>query len=237
MPVAFGPFEVNAHTGELRKRGVRVRLSGQPFQILLLLLARPGNLVTRDELREQLWSDGTFVDSEHGLNAAINKLRRALGDAAERPHYIETLTGRGYRFIGTIERPSDAVSSAGEPRVAQEEGDPLADARGVEQNRGFSQGAVEPNRAPVRQERRAPRPSLVGWSSVAVAVCLAAVVVLAWHDHYSAGEPPWKITRLTADAGMSDDPALSPDGALVAYASDRNAVDERDLFAGGLDLY
>ena len=112
-PVVFGPFEVNAHTGELRKRGVRVRLSGQPFHILLLLLAKPGELVTREELREQLWSDGTFVDFEHGVNAAINKLRRALDDSAEHPRYIETAPGRGYRFIGTLEREPDAVRSAG----------------------------------------------------------------------------------------------------------------------------
>ena len=109
----FGPFEVNAHTGELRKRGVRVRLSGQPFQILLLLLAKPGDLVTREELREQLWSDGTFVDFEHGLNAAINKLRRALGDSAEHPRYIETAPGRGYRFIGVLERESELSFTGG----------------------------------------------------------------------------------------------------------------------------
>src|SRR5215471_6949381 len=76
--LAFGPFEVNAEAGELRKRGVRVRLSGQPFQILLALLAHPGEVVTREQLREEIWAETTFVDFEHGLNAAVNKLRRAL---------------------------------------------------------------------------------------------------------------------------------------------------------------
>src|ERR1035441_8140547 len=80
--LAFGPFEVDAAGGELRKGGVRVRLSGQPFQILLVLLAHPGELVTREQFREQVWSEGTFVDFEHGLNTAINKLRRAPGEAA-----------------------------------------------------------------------------------------------------------------------------------------------------------
>lgn len=99
---AFGPFEVSAGAGELRKSGVRIRLSGQPFQILIVLLERPGDLVTREELREKLWNYQTFVDFEHGLNAAINKLRRSLGDSAERPKYIETVKGRGYRFIGSV---------------------------------------------------------------------------------------------------------------------------------------
>ena len=104
--VAFGPFEVNAQAGELRKKGVRVRLSGQPFQILLVLLAHPGDVVTREQLREEIWSETTFVDFEHGLNAAMNKLRRALGDTAENPRYIETLPRKGYRFIAPIAAPS-----------------------------------------------------------------------------------------------------------------------------------
>src|SRR6185437_11621425 len=99
---AFGPFEVDASSGELRKRGVRLHLSGQPLQILLILLAHPGEVVTREQLREEIWAETTFVDFEHGLNAAVNKLRRALGDAAEKPHYIETLPRKGYRFIAPI---------------------------------------------------------------------------------------------------------------------------------------
>jgi DNA-binding winged helix-turn-helix (wHTH) protein/Tol biopolymer transport system component len=101
--LAFGSFEVDPLAGELRKGGVRVRLAGQPFQILLVLLAHPGEVVTREELRGHIWSDGTFVDFEHSLSAAINKLRRALGDSAENPRYIETVPGRGYRFIGSVQ--------------------------------------------------------------------------------------------------------------------------------------
>ncbi len=100
--LAFGPFEVDPAAEELLRGGARIRLSGQPFQILMMMLARPGELVTREELRDQIWSEGTFVDFEHGLNAAMNKLRRALGDAAENPRYIETIPGRGYRFVGNI---------------------------------------------------------------------------------------------------------------------------------------
>ena len=101
--LTFGPFEVNASTGELKKGGIPVRLPAQPFAILVLLLQRCGELVTRQQLREQIWGEGTFVDFEHGLNAAMNKLRRALGDSAENPRYIETLPGRGYRFVGTLD--------------------------------------------------------------------------------------------------------------------------------------
>jgi DNA-binding winged helix-turn-helix (wHTH) protein len=101
--VTFGPFEVDASTGELFKSGVRIRLTGQPFRILILLLDHAGEILTREKLREQIWGEGTFVDFEHSLNVAINKLRRTLNDSAETPRYIETLSGRGYRFIGSIE--------------------------------------------------------------------------------------------------------------------------------------
>ena len=92
----FGPFELHSQSGELQKNGTRIRLSGQPLRILLLLLERPGEVVTREELRQQIWGDGTFVDFEGGLNAAVNKLRRALNDSAEKPRYIETISGHGY---------------------------------------------------------------------------------------------------------------------------------------------
>ena len=98
----FGIFEADLRTGELRKRGVRVRLQEQPFHVLAVLLARPGELVTRDELRGGLWSVDTFVDFEHGLNKAINKIREALGDSAESPRFVETVPRRGYRFIADV---------------------------------------------------------------------------------------------------------------------------------------
>src|SRR5262249_6723481 len=89
---------------ELRKHGRRLKLSAQPFEILLLLLRRAGRLVSRDELRAKLWPANTFVDFDHGLNAALNKLRETLGDSATRPRLIETVPGRGYRFIGSLEK-------------------------------------------------------------------------------------------------------------------------------------
>jgi len=102
-PIRFGVFQVNLHTGELRKNGSKIKLEGQPFQILALLLERPGNLVTREELEHKLWAPGTFVDFEHSINAAVKRLREILGDSADSPHFIETLPRRGYRFIYPVD--------------------------------------------------------------------------------------------------------------------------------------
>ncbi len=102
MLIPFGPFEADLSSQELRKHGVHLRLPRQSFQILKMLLERPGNLVSREELRLALWHSETFVDFEHGLNAAINRLREALGDSADHPKFIETLPRRGYRFIGPV---------------------------------------------------------------------------------------------------------------------------------------
>ncbi len=101
--VRFGPFELDLVTGELRRSGLRLSLQDQPFRILALLVQRPGELVTRERLREALWPGDVFVDVEHGLNVGIAKLRRALGDVAEAPHYVETLERRGYRFMAAVE--------------------------------------------------------------------------------------------------------------------------------------
>ena len=102
--VRFGTFELDTRTGELRKSGVRINLPDQPLQVLKTLLERPGELITRDELRQRLWSAETFVDFEHGLNAAVRRLRDALGDSADVPRFVETLPRRGYRFIAPVIR-------------------------------------------------------------------------------------------------------------------------------------
>src|SRR5215469_9482441 len=102
--VRFGPFELDAHANELYKHGLKLKLQGHPIRILAMLLERPGELITRDEIQQTLWPNekGTFVDFEHGLNTAVRKLRQALGDGAETPQYVETLPRRGYRFVGQL---------------------------------------------------------------------------------------------------------------------------------------
>src|SRR5215469_318826 len=97
--IRFGIFEVDLRAGELRRNGSRVKLQEQPFQILVALLDRHGEVVTRDELQKKLWPADTFVDFDHSLNAAIRRLREALGDSAENPRFVETVARRGYRFI------------------------------------------------------------------------------------------------------------------------------------------
>lgn len=194
---AFGPFEVNAGAEELLRSGNRVRLPRQPFHILLLLLAQPGDIVTRDQLRDHIWLDGTFVDFDHGLNAAMNKLRRALGDSAENPRYIETLPGRGYRFIGTLHQLEH----------------PLA----------------PQNLSAMVVQGTPPRDRWMWWL-VGAGAC-AASFALGLRLHESQPAPaPWKLVRLTADAGVSDAPALSADAKLLAYSSDQAGEGQRDIY-------
>src|SRR5882757_4965465 len=118
----FGAFTADARSCELRKQGARIKLQERPFQLLLALVERPGDLVTREELRQRLWPDGTFVDFDHSISSAVNKLRAALNDSARHPHYIETAGRRGYRFLYPVTLTEAAatprISSAAEPPPA-----------------------------------------------------------------------------------------------------------------------
>ena len=107
----FGVFELNLAAGELRKNGAKLRLQEQPFRVLALLLERTGDVITREEIRQKLWPADTFVDFDHSLNTAVNKLREVLGDSASNPRYIETLARRGYRFIAPVQTESSHSSS------------------------------------------------------------------------------------------------------------------------------
>src|ERR1700675_4372366 len=132
--IRCGVFEIDLKAFELRKHGLRLKLAEQPFQILAILLEKPGDIITREELRERLWPGDTFVDFDHGLNNAVMRLREVLGDSPESPRFIETLPRRGYRFIAPIEempapgqvghagelRETQAIVSAAHPDVARE---------------------------------------------------------------------------------------------------------------------
>ena len=115
----FGVFEADASTGELRRKGVRVRLAAQPLQVLFMLLERPGELLTREEIAKRLWPDGTFVDFDNGVNSAVNRIREAIGDTAANPRFVETLARRGYRFVAPVEKVcgGERVLSADEVRI------------------------------------------------------------------------------------------------------------------------
>src|SRR5579864_8560059 len=114
--VRFGVFEVDLRAGELRKKGIRIKLQGQPFLLLITLIKQRGELVTREELRRTLWTEDTFIDFDHSLGTGVNKLREVLGDSAANPRFIETLPRRGYRFIAPIE----VVGASEDPPVVSE---------------------------------------------------------------------------------------------------------------------
>jgi len=114
--VRFGIFDADLQTGELHKNGVRVPLQGQPFQVCAILLSHAGELVSREELRQKVWPEDTFVDFDQALNTAITKIRTALGDEPDNPRFVETLPRRGYRFIGSVDKPSPLEPSPTAPK-------------------------------------------------------------------------------------------------------------------------
>ena len=190
--IRFGVFEANLRTGELRKGGMKLKFSGQPFQVLAILLERPGDVVTREELQKSLWPD-SFVDVEHNLNTAVNKIREVLGDSAESPRFVETLPRRGYRFIGELERPVE----------------PAVQVLTVKPDRGS-------------QSRQAWLKIAAGLVAVLV-VALAAVVAYRWHrPHRTQGEAVLTAVPFTAMSGRATSPAFSPDGSRIAFAWNGN---------------
>ncbi len=195
--VRFGVFELDAHSGELRKSGVRLSVQDQPLQVLKLLLDRPGELVTREELRQQLWPSDTFVGFEHGLNAAVGRLRETLGDSAETPRFIETLPRRGYRFVGTVVHDGAGVVAGDRPTVAEVP-------------------------APTRQELRPP-PARRTYVVAMSAVALALLALLSW-GAFSLGtragvrlQPTFH--QLTFRRGGVVSARFTPDGKTVVYGA------------------
>ena len=118
--VRFDGFEVDLRAQELYKAGRKIKLQGQPFHVLAILLERPGDVVTREEMQKRLWPADTFVDFDHSLNTAIKKLRQALGDDLKKPRFVETLPKRGYRFLVSVKRPATSASVAAVPAAARE---------------------------------------------------------------------------------------------------------------------
>src|SRR5580704_15381083 len=121
--VRFGVFEVDLRSGELRKKGAKIRLQGQPFLLLITLLKQQGEVVAREELQRTLWPEDTFVDFDHGLDTAVKKLREVLGDSASNPRFVETIPRRGYRFIAPVEAigESETAPAASQAPINQME--------------------------------------------------------------------------------------------------------------------
>jgi Tol biopolymer transport system component/DNA-binding winged helix-turn-helix (wHTH) protein len=206
--VRFGTFEVDLRLGELRKNGIRVKLTGQPFQILVILLEHPGDLVTREQLHRRLWSSDTFVDFDRGLNAAINRVREALGDSAENPRFVETLPRRGYRFIAPLVDSSPARASW-----------PAAESNVSPALTGTGPGALPVSEASERKPVSRRFKLLLGGVSIFVVLAVVAVALLS---KPSRRPSEWdlqtmKVSRLT-QSGNAVNVAISPDGHYVAYA-------------------
>ena len=202
----FGTFELDREAAELRKRGLRIKLQEQPYRILCLLLESPGEVITRDVLCAALWPEDTFVEFERSLNAAVAKLRQALGDSAENPRFIETVSRRGYRFIAPIETFAvSETTSAVELRRAQV----------AESAPAIATNATAPTSITEHGQKR--------WiPGGALAVLVVAVAIGVIPRQHSRTEIAPEMTRLTFDSGLTTDPAASPDGKLLAYASDRS---------------
>jgi len=200
--VRFGAFEVNLRSAELRKQGLKVKIQEQPFQVLAMLLERPGQTVTREELHNKLWPADTFVDFEHGLNAAINKLREALGDSADNPRFVETLPRRGYRFIAPVETMG---AQGGAPAVA-----PVS-------SPAMPVAAMSPSPAEtVVRHRRYSR----HWEVLVPAALIAGAVLTYWLMRPAAPPPELKERRLTGNPSENSVNlgAISPDGKYLAYS-------------------
>jgi len=200
--ILFGPFEFEQVSGDLRKFGNRIRLQGKPLQILSILLDHPGVLVSRNELQRHLWQDSTFVDFEQGLNTAVNKLRQALGDSAGHPRYIETIPGKGYRFIAPLQgSPAKAVLSLVPPPMAPQ---------------------IEPT---PRERQRASAPFVAGAVALVLLVIGGAFWLAARRPAPAAMPRPARFAveappGFVLEAGVSRQSfALSPDGANLAFTA------------------
>ena len=224
--VKFGPFEADLHTHEIWKLGVKIKLIGQPFEVLAILISKPGELVTREELRERLWPGDTFVDFDHGLNAAVNKLREALSDSVETPRYVETLPRRGYRFIARVAKPGEDLNQLGPVETPNT----VSSAERAEQPK-----AAEPARTPALDlQNGKPRRWLAYLVGTVAGLAFVVVLMSAWllrravhgADPRLTGAAVQRIRPLTNLAEETSEPAFSPDGNFVAFRrrSDKRGV-------------
>jgi len=199
----FGSFELNTESGELRKHGVRVKLQPQPAQVLMLLVTNPGAVITRKRLRAEIWGAGTFVDFEHGLNTAINKIREALNDSSDEPRYIETLPKVGYRFLAEVESTYPGRANRPGPVAVL----PLP---------------VEEARTPPASRRRKRVMAVAAFTVVAVAL---VAIALQWPFRETIGDPVRFSLALPPelsfdDVGFSGSPvAFSPDGSEIVVVA------------------
>jgi Tol biopolymer transport system component/DNA-binding winged helix-turn-helix (wHTH) protein len=205
--VRFGVFEVDLQTAELRKQGVRIRLPGQSFQVLEALLLRGGELVTREELKQKLWPSDSFGDFEHGLNAAVNRVREALGDSSDNPRFVETLPRRGYRFIAPIE-PSESETKKPHP-------EPVA----LPDGQATSTAGAPSQPSPAPKSRWIPALAFL----LLLLIAVGTFFFMRLRNRPSRGPADrenLRATPLTTLPGRETKPSFSPDGSQVVFAWD-----------------
>jgi DNA-binding winged helix-turn-helix (wHTH) protein len=211
--VRFGVFEVDLKAGELRRSGLKIKVQEQPFQILAVLLEHPGEVITREELRSKLWPADTFVDFDHSLNAAIKRLRDALGESAERPIFVETVARRGYRFIGNVEIPTATPSA-------------LSDLNALK--RDTETGRITTSVLPTGSSGRWAR----GWQFAGAVLAIVVMASMAGGWFLWRHASPSKLSqasvtlrRLTTNASENwvIASAISPDGKYLAYSDKTGA--------------
>ena len=211
--IEFDEFEADLRAGELRKNGKRIKLQAQPFRLLVLLLENAGELVTREEVCRELWPNDTFVDFEHGLAAAVKKIRESIGDSAENPKYIETLPKRGYRFVGKIKPEPPEVLPVHPENGSREVG--AASSGTNPRDRSWRVGV-----------------DLLGIATVIVAA--SATLLLSRHPR-EPHEAALTAVPFTSFPGFQTAPSFSPDGSRIAFAWDKHQGSSSS--GSGFDLY
>jgi DNA-binding winged helix-turn-helix (wHTH) protein len=231
--VRFGIFEADLRSGELRRSGLKVKIQELPFQVLVALLEKPGEVVTRDELHKRLWPADTFVDFEHGLSKAINKLRDALGDNANNPRFVETLTRRGYRFLGPVEHidPNSFPAGYAEPasggrRVASPSRRMIVAIAGVllvvavVALAGWWRATRKVETTPRWSGEPLPGPTTAFWPRVSPDGHLIAFLALVDNQTQVAimdPEPDWTVLTHDRTHGAVENLCWSPDGSRIYF--------------------
>lgn len=233
--VRFGPFEVDLRTKELWREDARIKLTGQPFIILEMLLDQPGELVTRDQIRTRLWANDTFVDFDHGLNAAVRRLRDALGDSAANPTYVETLPRRGYRLLAKVEKPAPDGSRVSSTGPATE---PSSMSRGSAISRvaKMISGTIQDTRFAFRQLRKKPGFAAVATLTLALGIGASSIIFSIVYNGVLYPFPYRGAERLTAIEVIAAD---GQGGASLFPLSDVKALRDgthtfEDILAYGL---